>query len=112
MIALIQSDWPTVLKTFGPLGLGCLLAIGLVKALLDYIRRQHEAHAKALQDAKIEQVAALEKVVDDARKERDYSRQLREMEVNKFIDSLRFRDEKMERGFDEVVRALQDVKSK
>jgi hypothetical protein len=96
-----ESEWSSILKIYGPLGLFCGLGIVFVKVLLMYIKKQHEAHVEVLKGQ-----------ADDARKERDYSRQLRELEVNKFIDSLKLRDEKMERGFDEVVRALQDVKHK
>lgn len=111
VLAALQStpDWSSVLKIYGPLGVGCVLAIALVKVLLNYIRKQHEEHVEVLEKAKTDQVAALEKVVTDARTERDYVRVLREKEVDKFIDSLKLRDEKMERGFDEVVRSLRAI---
>jgi hypothetical protein len=101
MSLYLQTDWPGLLKIYGPLGVFCGLAIIFVKVLLNYIKNQHREHVQVLQGQ-----------AEDARKERDYSRQLRELEVNKFIDSLKLRDEKMERGFDEVVRALQDTRRK
>jgi hypothetical protein len=96
-----QIDWSPLLKIYGPLGLFCAIAILLVSRLLKYIQKQHDEHVEAVQG-----------IAEDARKERDYSRQLREQEVNRFIESLRFRDEKMERGFDEIVRALQESRRK
>lgn len=98
---LTQIDWTPILKTYGPLGLFCAAAILLVVRLLKYIQRQHEEHIQAAQA-----------LAEDARKERDYVRQLREQEVSKFLESLKFRDEKMERGFDEVVRTLQETRRK
>lgn len=98
---LTQMDWSPLLKIYGPLGLFCAIAILLVTRLLKYIQRQHEEHIEAAQA-----------LAEDARKERDYVRQLREQEVNKFLESLKFRDERMERGFDEVVRTLQETRRK
>jgi len=101
MLLFIQStDWASVAKVYGPLGVFCLIAVILVwKGLLPYIKSQHEA-----------QVAALQATIQDARNERDYSRQLREKEVDRFLESLKLRDERMENGFDEIVRALQDTR--
>lgn len=98
---MTETDWTPLLKTYGPLGVFCAIAILLVTRLLRYIQRQHEEHIKLSQG-----------LAEDARKERDYVRSLREQEVNKFIESLRFRDERMERGFDEVVRTLQETRRK
>lgn len=111
-MAVEQIDWSPVLKIYGPLGLFCAIAIVLVTRLFKYIQKQHEEHIAATQMLAEETQKAAQALVDDARKERDYSRQLREQEVNKFLESLRFRDEKMERGFDEVVRTLQDTRRK
>lgn len=101
MLLFIQNtDWSSVAKIYGPLGIFCLIAVILVwKGLLPYIKSQHKEH-----------VAALQATIQDARNERDYSRQLREKEVDKFLGSLKLRDEKMEKGFDEIVRALQDTR--
>ena len=87
-MAVLQLDWDALLKIYGPLGVGCAIAIVLVKVLLNYIKKQHESN------------------LEDARKERDYARQLRERETEKFLESLRMRDEKMERGFSEIIIAL------
>lgn len=108
----MQTDWTPILKIYGPLGLFCSVAILLVARLLLYIQKQHEEHIKAAHALAEETTKAAQTLADDARKERDYVRQLREQEVNKFLESLRFRDEKMERGFDEVVRALQNTRHK
>lgn len=101
MLLFIQAtDWAAIGKIYGPLGLICFVLIFLVwKGLLPYIKSQHEEHVKALQST-----------IQEARSERDYSRQLREKEVDKFLGSLKLRDEKMEKGFDEIVRALQDTR--
>lgn len=109
---LTQIDWTPILKIYGPLGVFCAIAILLVTRLLKYIQKQHEDHIKVTQVLVEDTRTAAQALADDARKERDYSRQLREQEVNKFIESLKFRDEKMERGFDEVVRALQETRRK
>lgn len=98
---MAQIDWSPLLKIYGPLGLFCAIAILLVTRLLKYIQKQHDEHIQVSQA-----------LTDDARKERDYVRQAREQEVDKFLESLRFRDEKMEKGFDEIVRALQDSRRK
>jgi hypothetical protein len=107
-----QMDWAPLLKIYGPLGLGCALAIFLVARLLKYIQKQHEQHIAVTAALAEETRKAAQSLADDARKERDYSRQLREQEVNKFLESLRFRDEKMERGFDEIVRVLRESRGK
>lgn len=104
MIVLVQAaiEWREIGRIYGPLGVMCFLfALLIWKGLLPYIKKQHEEH-----------VAALQSTVDDSRKERDYNRTLREKEVDKFLTSLEFRDEKMERGFNEVVRVLQDIQRK
>lgn len=109
---LTQIDWAPVLKIYGPLGVFCAAAILLAVRLLKYIQKQHEDHIRITQALADETRKAAQALTDDARKERDYSRELREQEVDKFLESLRLRDEKMERGFDEIVRALQDARRK
>ena len=109
---LTQIDWSPVLKVYGPLGVFCAIGILLVSRLLKYIQKQHEDHIQVTQALAEETRRAAQALADDARKERDYGRELREQELNRFIESLRFRDEKMERGFDEVVRALQETRRK
>lgn len=72
-----------LLKIYGPLGLIVFgLAVFIWKKLLPKIE-QREAEYRSM----------MQSVVDDARKERDLSRQTREREVDKFLDSLRYRDE-------------------
>lgn len=46
--------------------------------------------------------------IEDARKERDYMRQQREREATAFVESMKHRDELMEKGFDEVLRELRN----
>lgn len=74
-------DW--LLKVGGPLGF-------VVALLLLYYWRVVLPEQKRLQD---EYKAALTSALDDARKERDAMRALREQEVTKFLESLRYRDE-------------------
>lgn len=91
----IQTDWAQVAKLYGPLGVFCLIAIGLIKVLLNHIKRQHEEH-----------VEALKSTIGDARTERDYMRKRYDEKTEQFLDALRVRDDKMKAGFDEVVEAL------
>lgn len=103
----MQIDWTAILKTYGPLGVFCLAAVLLIwKKLVPYIERQHAEHIKALQatvdDARRERAAA----VEDARKEREAARRLRERETERFLESLSLRDQKMERGFSELIVAI------
>lgn len=90
-----QIDWSPILKIYGPLGVGCALAIILVRALLSYIKRQHDEHAKALHEQTVE-----------ARAERDYGRQAREREAAAFISTLKDQGELIKEGFDEVLQEL------
>jgi|SRR6185369_10820922 len=109
---LTQIDWSPLLKVYGPLGLFCAVAILLVSRLLTYIQKQHKEHIEVTKALAEETRQAAQSLADDARKERDYVRQLREQEVNRFLESLKLRDEKMERGFDEIVRVLQETRRK
>jgi hypothetical protein len=86
----------SLLKLYGPLGLIVFgLAMLVWKKLLPYIEKQQADNRATL-------TAALE----DARKERDYMRQLREREVDKFLESLRYRDAE----FKSVAEAINSVK--
>ena len=89
------GDW--LLKIGGPLGLVVLL-------LLLYYWRVVLPDQRRLQD---EYKAALNSALDDARKERDVMRQLREQEVTKFLESLRYRDEKF-KGVADAIDAIAD----
>lgn len=92
MLLLLQYDWPSIGKTWGPLGIGFVLGLILVAALLKAAKQ------------------VLLSSVEDARKERDYMRQIRERELERFLESLKSRDDKMERGFNEIVAALRNNK--
>ena len=95
----MDVDWTAIAKIYGPLGVFAVVTILLVwKKLLPYIERQHKEH-----------IAALQATIEDAREERDIARKLRERETQKFIDSLRIRDEKMERGFSELIVAIHRI---
>lgn len=73
----------SLLKVWGPLGLfvGVLLLL-IWKVLIPYIKQQQVDNRETLTSA-----------LEDARKERDLMRQLREKEVDKFLESLKYRDE-------------------
>lgn len=80
---MIEISSETLLKFYGPLGLIIVgLALFLWKWVLPRLDKREEEYR-----------AVLLSVVDDARKERDLVRQLRETEVDKFLQSLKFRDE-------------------
>src|SRR5689334_1398800 len=100
MAFLFQTEWPELIKTVGyPTAILIVLGIVFRYALWPWFKQQQA-----------EKDADLKATIEDARKERDYMRGVREREVEKFLESLRFRDEKMERGFNEVVVALRDLK--
>lgn len=83
-------DW--LLKVGGPLG----FVVGL---LLLYYWRVVLPEQKRLQE---EYKAALTSALDDARKDRDAMRSLREKEVEKFLESLRYRDEQFKSVADAI----------
>lgn len=98
----LQTEWESILKTAGPLGVIFLLAImGIVGAARWF---------KSL----------MEGTLADARKERDAMRALNEQQAkegrallesqaNKFLESLKIRDDIQEKGFDEILRELRDT---
>lgn len=90
LIYIQQTPWSEVAKTWGPLGIGFVFAIVLTAALLRLGKH------------------LLTTTIDDARKERDYMRQMRERELERFIESLKLRDELMKDGFDEVLREIRN----
>jgi hypothetical protein len=75
---LSVSEWEPLIKLWGPFG---LIVVGLIlfiwKKLLPDQEKQRAEYQTALNSA-----------LDDARRERDYARQQREKEVDKFIQSL------------------------
>lgn len=92
------TEWVAVFRQMGAVGAVCLF-FGLIiwKVFLPMMKE----------------------TVSDARKERDYVRQLREQEVKqflesskardeRFLESLKLRDEKTERALDEVARAIRE----
>lgn len=91
-----QTTWEPLLKIYGPLGL-MAFGLGLLiwKKLLPYIEQQQA-----------ENRAILTSALEDARKERDLMRQLREQEVTRFLESLRYRDEQ----FKSVAEAINSVR--
>ena len=86
----------SLLKLYGPLGLlvGILLLV-IWKKLLPYIEKQQA-----------ENRAILTAALDDARKERDSERQIRVREVERFLESLKYRDDQ----FKSVAEAINSVK--
>lgn len=90
------SSWEALLKIYGPLGLIAFgLGVLIWKKLIPYIEKQQADNHAILASA-----------LEDARKERDLMRQLREKEVERFLESLRYRDEQ----FRQVVEAINSVK--
>lgn len=92
----MEVNLETLVKLYGPLGLIVFgLSVYVWRKLLPKID-QREAENRAV----------LMSVVDDARKERDLMRQLREKEVDKFLQSLKYRDEQ----FKSVADAISDAR--
>ena len=95
-----QADWEAVAKIWGPLGVICfLLVLAIWKLLVPYIKQQADDNKQTLLS-----------VVEDARKERDYMRVLREREVDKFLESSQKQAEIFKSSLQEAVRAIQDSK--
>jgi uncharacterized protein YecA (UPF0149 family) len=90
----MEINLESLLKLYGPLGLivGILILV-IWKKLIPYIEKLQTENRTALTSA-----------LDDARKERDLMRTLREKEVEKFLESLRYRDEQ----FKAVADAISD----
>lgn len=83
-------DW--LLKVGGPLGFVVgLLLLYYWKVALPEQRRLQEEYKSALTSA-----------LDDARKDRDAMRSLREKEVERFLESLRYRDEQFKSVADAI----------
>lgn len=94
MLIATQVDWDAVGRLWGPLGIVFVLAVLVVLAILKLAQK------------------LVMGTIEDARKERDYVRQQREREADKFIESLKVRDELMRDGFDEVLREIRDTRRK
>lgn len=94
----MEINLESLLKIYGPLGLfvGFLMLV-IWKALIPRIDKQQEQHVQFI-------IATL----DDARTERDKMRELREREVDKFIQSLKFRDEE----FKAVAEAIKERRNR
>lgn len=85
-----------ILKLWGPFG---IIVIGLTafiwKKLLPDLEKQQAAYREVLTSA-----------LDDARKERDQERLLRQQELNRYMESMKYRDEQ----FKEVADAINSLK--
>lgn len=85
-----------ILKLWGPFG---IIVIGLTafiwKKLLPDLEKQQAAYREVLTSA-----------LDDARKERDQERLLRQQELNRYMESMKYRDEQ----FKEVAEAINSLK--
>jgi len=79
----MEINGESLIKFYGPLGLIIFgLGIFVWKWLLPRLDKRDEEYRLAINAA-----------LSDARAERDYMRQQREKEVDKFLDSLKYRDE-------------------
>ena len=95
---------------YGPLGVVCLaLALSNWKGLLPYIKKQADDNKEILLKQNEGNKEILLSVVDDARKERDYSRTLREREVERFLESSRLRDQAMKEALEGVAEAIREI---
>lgn len=92
----MEVNLESLLKLWGPLGLfvGVLLLV-IWKKLLPYIEKQQADNRSIL-------TAALE----DARKERDQERQMRIREFERYLESMKYRDDQ----FQKVADAINSVK--
>jgi Zn-dependent oligopeptidase len=73
-----MSEWEPILKLWGPFG---IILIGLIVFIWKRLLPDQEK-------SRAEYKSALDSALEDARRERDYARQQREKEVDKFIQSL------------------------
>lgn len=92
----MEVSTEAILKLWGPFG---IIVVGLVvfiwKKLLPDLEKQQQAYREVLTSA-----------LDDARKERDQERALRQQELNRYMESLKYRDDR----FKEVADAINSVK--
>lgn len=88
VLNLAQIDWVELWRTGGlPSVIAILAVVGIV------------AGARWFK-------STMESTLADARKERDAARTANEAQANRFMESLRIRDEIQEKGFDEILREL------
>ena len=99
-------DW--LLKVGGPLGFVVgLLLLYYWKVVLPEQAKQREQQRQDLERARAEYQQTLTAALEDARKERDQERNLRQQELNRYMDSLKYRDDR----FKEVADAINQVRS-
>lgn len=87
-------DWDSIGRLWGPLGVGFVLFILLALGLF---RAGHKL---------------LNETIEDARKERDSANARSERQADKFLESLKVRDDLMKDGFDEVLREIRSTRQK
>ena len=79
----MDATTESILKLWGPFG---LIVVGLVlfiwKKLLPDLEKREAAYREVLTSA-----------LDDARKERDQERKMREAELSRYMESMKYRDE-------------------
>lgn len=90
----MQADYEPILKLYGPLGVIFLLAIAGIVGAARWFK------------------SMMETTLADARKERDAARASLEGQANRFLESLKFRDDIQEKGFDEILRELRSPRRK
>lgn len=92
----MDASTEAILKLWGPFG---IIVAGLVvfiwKKLLPDLERQQQAYRDVLTSA-----------LEDARKERDQERSLRQQELNRYMESLKYRDDR----FKDVADAINSVR--
>jgi hypothetical protein len=86
-----QIDWTQVGQVWGPLGILAVLFLVLVVAGAKWFK------------------STMDTTLADARKDRDAARQANETQANRFLESLKIRDDIQEKGFDEILRELRNT---
>lgn len=94
MITQTQIDWTQIGQVWGPLGIGFVLLLIFIVAGARWFK------------------STMEGTLADARRERDAMRATVETQANKFLDSLKIRDDIQEKGFDEILRELRGPRRK
>lgn len=99
-------DW--LLKVGGPLGFVVgLLLIYYWKVVLPEQAKQREQTRADLERTRTEYQQILTSALNDARSERDQERKMREQELNRYMESLKYRDDR----FKEVADAIRTLPS-
>jgi len=91
---LMQVDWDSVGRIWGPLGVVFVVFMLVVIGLFKLGQR------------------LLTETIADARKERDLANARYDRQAEKFIESLKVRDDLTQKGFDEVLRELRNSHSR